>query len=232
MARVKICGLRRAEDALVAAEAGADFLGLVFAPSRRRVTLEEARSIVDAVRSRSGAGRPEVVGVFVNAPAEEVNRQAAECSLDWVQLSGDEPGDYCHLIQKPVIKVFHLPQEMSATALVTQIEEGCSQLGSRGLLLLEPKVVGSHGGTGQRLDWGVLAGLSARFPFFLSGGLTPENVAQAIEMVRPWGVDVSSGVETAGAKDPSRIRAFLQAVRQAEARLGPALSNSRSRYDR
>jgi len=214
MTRVKICGIKEKADALAVIEAGADLIGLVFAPSQRQVTPAQASQIVSAVKSHSHA--IEVVGVFVNMPAPEVNMIASSCHLDWVQLSGDEPWEYCRQITKPLIKAVRIRQGQRPEPIGANLATGEQILSSqKHLYLLDSQVKGRYGGTGISFDWS-LARVAEQFPVIIAGGLNPDNVAQAIEMAAPWGVDVSSGVEVGGAKDIVKIRAFIEAVRRAD----------------
>ena len=214
MIRIKICGITEAAHALAAAEAGADFIGLVFAPSKRQVTLERAREIVLAVKD---SGKPPLtVGVFVNTAAPDVNLIADRCGLDWVQLSGDEPWEGLRDIERPVIKAIRVPQKVYAEEITANLKAGYELLGKDFICLLDTHVEGSYGGSGQTFDWGLVRKVSERLPVVIAGGLSAENVGQAIKTLRPWGVDVSSGVETGGVKDISKIKAFIEAVRRAD----------------
>jgi phosphoribosylanthranilate isomerase len=212
--RVKICGIREKAHALGACRAGAGFIGLVLAPSSRQVTVAQAQELVSVVKEQSQ--ETEVVGVFVNMPAPAVNRIAQDCGLDWVQLSGNETWAYCQLVKLPVIKVLHIAGQ-SPEEIGDYLARGREALsGQRYLYLLDSKVKGSYGGTGVTFDWGLAGAVARRFPVIIAGGLTPENVGQAIKTVAPWGVDVSSGVEVNGVKSISRIGAFIEAVRRAD----------------
>jgi len=215
MTRVKICGIKETAHALAVIEAGGDFIGLVFAPSQRRVTPTQAREIVSAVKSCSQA--ISIVGVFVNMPASEVNMIASSCDLDWVQLSGDEPWEYCRQITKPLIKAVRIRAGQQPEQIGAYLANGTRMLSSqRHLYLLDSQVKDKYGGTGTTFDWRLARQVAERFPVIIAGGLTPENVDQVIEMVAPWGVDVSSGVEVGGVKDIVKIRAFIEAVRRAD----------------
>jgi phosphoribosylanthranilate isomerase len=215
MTRVKICGIREKAHALAAIEAGADFIGLVFAPSRRQVTPARAGEIVDTAKSRSDA--IDAVGVFVNMPATEVNNIAGSCNLDWVQLSGDESWEYCRQISRPVIKAIRIRQGQSPEQILADLATWAKILTSKKYLyLLDSEVEGRYGGTGTAFDWTLARQAAEQSPVIIAGGLTPENVAEVIEMVAPWGVDVSSGVETGGVKDIAKIKAFIEAVRKAD----------------
>lgn len=215
MTKVKICGLSRVEDALLAGQAGADFLGVVFAPSRRQISLRKALELVKAVDGLNP--RPAVVGVFVNSAAGEVNHIADYCRLDWVQLSGDEGWDYCQRIDRAIIKVIHVPVGKTTGEILADIEIGYRlPLEHRLVCLLDSRVGGVYGGTGQAFDWQLVEEVSARFPVIVAGGLTPVNVVQLLQVVQPWGVDVSSGVEVNGVKSVEKIKAFVSAVRSTQ----------------
>ena len=213
MTRIKICGITEAAHALSAAEAGADFIGLVFAPSKRQVTLERAREIVLAVKDLEQP--PLTVGVFVNTPAHDVNAIAERCGLDWVQLSGDEPWEGLRDIERPVIKAIRVGQKVHSEEINSHLNTGRKLLGKDFICLLDTHVEGSYGGSGQTFDWSSVRDVSEGFPVIIAGGLSAENVGQAIRMLRPWGVDVSSGVESKGVKDVAKIKAFIEAVGRA-----------------
>ena len=212
MTRVKICGLSEVEHALAASEAGADFIGLVFAPSQRQISPEKALPLVEAVHILEP--RPAVVGVFVNSSVEETNRIADYCHLDLVQLSGDETWEYCQQISRPVIKAVHIPPQWSSDELIAHLENGQRILGSKSpIYLLDTFIKHRYGGTGQVFDWQVARQVTAKFPVVIAGGLGPDNVSQVVTILKPWGVDVSSGVETNGVKSIDKITAFITAVR-------------------
>ena len=214
MTRVKICGIRDKNHALAAVEAGADFIGLVFAPSQRQVTPTKACEIASAVKKSSDATK--VVGVFVNAPASQVNEIADFCALDCVQLSGDESWEYCREVVEPVIKAIRIGQQ-SPAELYAELSAGGKLLPQqRFIALLDSQVEGKYGGTGESFNWNLAQQVAKRFPVIIAGGLDPKNVSRLIERVRPWGVDVSSGVETGGVKDIAKIKAFIEAVRKAD----------------
>jgi len=236
MTRIKICGCTRIADAVAAAEAGADFIGIMFAQSRRRVSPEEAAIIVRAVGTplremeqdeppplhpgrfptaeawfQHGADaldrllarkRPLVVGVFQDQPIEEVNQIADEAGIDLVQLSGDEPWSDCLVANRQAIKVLRQRPAMTAAEIDAYIQSDAALA-----FMLDP----SHG-TGATGDWSAAREIASRIPLWLAGGLTTDNVAAAIAAVRPWCVDVSSGVETNGSKDPAKIAAFIAAA--------------------
>jgi phosphoribosylanthranilate isomerase len=214
MTRIKICGISDEIHALAAAEAGADFIGLVFAPSRRQIIPARARDTVDAVKKSSAATK--VVGVFVNAPVFQINEIADFCALDVVQLSGDESWEDCRKIANPVIKAIRVGRQ--------SLEEVCAELSAasrllarrRFVTLLDSEAEGKYGGTGQTFDWDLAREVARKFQVIIAGGLDPQNVATLIKRVSPWGVDVSSGVETSGVKDIDKIVAFIEAARKAD----------------
>lgn len=244
MTIIKICGNRTPEDVLAAAEAGADLVGMVFADSRRRVDVAEAQAMVRAlgrplheyemsvpppvqphvrehvadwfrhgsqvIEAHLQTKRPLTVGVFADQPIEEVNEIALEAGVDLVQLSGDESWEACLLVARPVIQVVHVSPLDSPSDPMGQVEPGFALA-----LMLDSAHGPYRGGSGQTFDWDVAREIASRIPMILAGGLSPENVVEAIHRVQPWAVDVSSGTETDGRKDHARVRAFIEAVRAA-----------------
>ncbi len=238
MTRVKICGCMRPADAVAAAEAGADFIGVMFAESsRRRVPPGDARQIVraagtplremeqdeppplhpgrfDTIEAWFAHGaealdrllarkRPLVVGVFEDQPIEEVNQIADETGIDLVQLSGAEPTGDVLLANRQAINVLRQRPGMTAGDVAAFIHPGAAVA-----FMLDPSR-----GSGASGDLAVAREIALRVPLWLAGGLTPDNVADAITAVHPWLVDVSTGVETDGVKDPAKIRAFIRAAK-------------------
>jgi phosphoribosylanthranilate isomerase len=212
LTKVKICGLSDIESALAAARAGTDFLGLVFAPSRRQVSPEKVLPLVEAVYGLEC--RPALVGVFVNVAAQEINQIADYCRLDLVQLSGNETWRYCQEIERPVIKAIHISTSMKVEQVLNKVDMGYRvRLKHEPICLLDSQAKDAYGGTGKTFDWQLVKEVSARFPVIIAGGLNPTNVGQLIRECKPWGVDVSSGVESNGKKDASKIKTFITTVR-------------------
>ena len=240
MFQVKICGITRVEDALLAADAGADAIGLNFYPqSSRFVSIEGARAITDALRKLPAAGRPEVVGVFVNSDPDWINQACESIPLNAIQCHGDETaldvarlscksrlrqsaglpapqvlrafrcqGSDCNVVQKFLCECQGASAELRATVSVLPHA-----------ILLDAYAPGVYGGTGQVVDWSAVhrdRPMMMGLPVILAGGLTAENVAEAIETARPDGVDTASGVEDApGRKSAVKVRCFVAAARAA-----------------
>jgi phosphoribosylanthranilate isomerase len=204
MTKIKICGIKTVEDALAAMEAGADLIGFNFYPkSPRYVDVGRCRDIMAVMRKY---GHILYVGVFVNAPAAEVRATMDTCGLNLAQLHGDETPEMVQSFHGRAFKAFRgIPQSTIGFAR----EEAPA-------LLVDASVRGAYGGTGVTADWSGAAELARHYPILLAGGLTPENAAAAVRRVRPWGVDVASGVEsTPGVKDLDKVRAFVRVVRSA-----------------
>lgn len=188
---------------MAAQEYGADLLGFVFAKSKRQITLKAASEISCQV---TGIKK---VGVFVNAPLNEVQMTARECCLDFVQLHGDESPEYCREVGIPVIKAFRIRPDFSIAEFAGY---------QTAWTLFDSFNAGQHGGTGMVFDWQQARQLMKQVPrpLLAAGGLTVDNVAEAIAILKPDGVDVSGGVETNGVKDTVKIKRFIAAVRGAE----------------
>ncbi len=199
--RVKICGITRVEDALAAAVAGADAIGLVFAPkSPRCLDPNQAAAIARALPPFIT-----VVGLFENAAPETVHEALRHVSLDLLQFHGNETPEYCHAFPKPYVKTIHMTPDVNLHAEDRRYTDAAG-------LLLDTYSPTAAGGTGQTFDWNRIPS-DLKKPLILAGGLTSANVAEAVRRVHPYAVDVSSGVESAkGIKDAKKISAFIDAV--------------------
>ncbi|WOJ95687.1 phosphoribosylanthranilate isomerase [Congregibacter brevis] len=206
MTRVKICGVRSAVMAEQACEAGVDAIGLVFyEKSSRAVTASEAVEVVRGVQALVTT-----VGLFVDASAEEVTQVLDRCPVDCLQFHGNESAEFCLQFGRPYIKAISMRPQVDIEALLTEHSDARS-------VLFDAWRPDAPGGTGDTFAWDRLPKL--RKPWILAGGLTADNVSKAIEQVGPPAVDVSGGVESApGIKDPERMRAFVNAVREADKR--------------
>ena len=209
--RVKICGITRPDDGRHAARAGADAIGLVFyPPSPRYVSPRQAADIVAALPPFVTT-----VGLFVDAPPEQIAALLEQVPLDMLQFHGDESPEYCAAFQRPWIKALRMRDGVDPRAEADRY----GAAGARGLLV-DSYVPGVPGGTGERFDWDRLPA-DPSLPLVLAGGLDPANVAEAVRRVRPWAVDVSGGVEVLGVdgrrqggiKDPGAVSAFIRAAR-------------------
>lgn len=201
MTRIKICGITSVDDAMLALDAGADAIGLIFWPgSKRAVDVQRAQAITRVVPPLVAT-----VGVFVDETPDRVRTVADAVGLSAVQLHGQEaPPDWARF-PRPVLKA--MPIERYA---------GSPWQTARAAILVDAHDPVTIGGTGRTVDWDAARAIAATRRLVLAGGLTPDNVADAVRTVRPWGVDVASGVErTPGVKDPDKVRAFVQAVREA-----------------
>lgn len=205
MTKIKICGLTREQDVLLSAERGADFLGFIFVPSSPRfIQPEKAAEITGALRQRES--RPKLVGVFRDASAEYIREIASLAGLDLVQLHGNETDDDAKAIGIPAIKTFRVGETLPDTTAHPHAE----------YFLFDTYEERRVGGTGRRFDWSLLAMYPRTKPFLLAGGITPDNVAAAISLVRPDVIDIASGVETEpGIKDAGKIETLFQRVRRA-----------------
>jgi phosphoribosylanthranilate isomerase len=212
---IKVCGLREPVHAVAAVEAGADLIGFVFAPGRRRVTAGEAALAIAAARGAVRSRRVLAVGVFVDAPAEEMNRAADEADLDLFQLHGDEEPALLARLNRPAIKALRPRPGDAAASVAARVARFATAPRPPAAYLIDGWDPAAHGGTGVRADWALVGAVAAQAPVILAGGLTPENVASAIATAAPLGVDVSSGVETGGNKDPERIAAWVANARRA-----------------
>jgi phosphoribosylanthranilate isomerase len=203
--KIKICGITNQEDADIAIQEGADALGFVFYP-------QSPRYVQPAVAQHIIASLPPFVvpvGVFVNQDLDMVKRVFDDCGLALAQLHGDESPGFCESLHRPVLRAIRLHGRSSFLALA----EWKGRIGVRGFIV-DTFSDTAYGGTGHTTDWSLAAEVAKAAPMLLAGGLTPENVQEAIRQVRPYGVDVSSGVERSpGQKDPDKIRGFIQAVR-------------------
>ena len=222
MTFVKICSARAVEHAEWAREAGADAIGMIFADAPRRIDIKVARAIrrelgprveilesrVETLeRERRAADQPLLVGVFARQSVDDIDRVLDQVDLDIVQLSGGEHPALAGRIRRAVVRAVHISDGMDASEVIREIDRAPNTVAH-----LEPRS-NQGGGMGRTFDWSVAAEVAQQRPFLLAGGLNPDNVGEAVQAVRPWAVDVSSGVETDGSKDREKIRAFVAAAK-------------------
>lgn len=203
MTKIKICGIKTITDALAAMEAGADLIGFNFYPkSPRYIDVGRCRDIMSVMRKY---GHIMYVGVFVNVPTGAICATLDTLGLSLAQLHGDETPEMLRALDGKAFKAFRgVPEH------VDEFSRAAAPA-----LLVDASVKGAYGGTGVTADWNSAAVLAKKYPLLLAGGLTPENVAEAVRRVKPWGVDVASGVEsTPGVKDASKMKAFVKALRE------------------
>jgi len=206
MTKIKICGIKTVKDALAAVDAGANLIGFNFYPkSPRCIDVGKCRDIMSVMRKY---GHITYVGVFVNAPVAEIRATLDTCGLNLAQLHGDETPEMVQSFYGRAFKAFRgIPEDLNGFA-----REDVPAL------LVDASVKNAYGGTGVTADWKGATELARSYPLLLAGGLTPNNVAEAVRRVRPWGVDVASGVGVSpGVKDVGKMKAFVQAVKSMEA---------------
>ncbi len=207
--RIKICGITNAEDAAAAVREGADAIGVIFAPSPRQVTVVQAAEALAAVAPPVAR-----VGVFVDASADEVAAAVSACGLTAVQFSGAESPEECDAAPVPVIKTVSIGTDFGLEGAEPFRDHAAA-------LLLDTYAADKAGGTSQAFDWRSLGQVPGWAPFFVAGGLTPDNVGTCIAVLRPYAVDVSSGVERSpGLKDHAKLSALCAAVRAADLEVG------------
>ena len=200
--KVKICGTTSLKDAFLAVESGADAIGFIFYKmSPRNISQKEAKEIILQLPPFI-----ETVGVFVNETSDKINRIAEQCKLNSIQLHGEESPALCRRVKRKVIKAFRVKNADSLKSIASYDVSG---------FLLDSYNDGSKGGTGQVFDWNLALRVKKQGPVILAGGLNPYNVFTAIHRVKPYGVDVCSGVENSpGIKDHEKVRAFIKSVRR------------------
>ena len=206
MTIIKICGIKTLKDALVAIEAGADYLGFNFYPKSVRFIEKETCAGITSVLKRE---HPQIkfIGVFVNSPVEEVKNILETCSLDLAQLHGDETPEMFAQLEPNVFRAFRgIPSDVIGY-----------ERNEAPAFLVDAAVKGVYGGSGVTADWSAAKELAKKYPLLLAGGLTPENIADAVRRVKPWGVDTASGVESSpGLKDEAKMVAFVKEVKRME----------------
>ncbi|MBV5323395.1 phosphoribosylanthranilate isomerase [bacterium] len=211
MTKIKICGIKNLSDALAAIEAGANYLGFNFYPKSIRFIEKSACAEIASVLKRE---HPQIklVGVFVNSSVEEIKDILQTCNLDFAQLHGDETPEMVASFNGKAFKAIRVSAQSvdpSVDPFLKSVPESASPA-----FLVDAAVKGVYGGSGVTADWSAAAELAKKYPLLLAGGLTPENVADAVRQVKPWGVDVASGVESAlGEKDAAKMSAFVKAVK-------------------
>ena len=217
--KVKICGIKTLDDALMAAELGADMLGLNFyEPSPRYIAPENAKQLADGLRGKLAENCPVLVGVFVNENTANIKAIMAQVGLDFAQLSGDEPVEHLAELNGRAFKSIRPADITEAKELVETVEPFFSTNITSPSILVDAYHPKLYGGTGEQASTGIALAVKAAVPrLMLAGGLNPDNIAERVQAIQPWGVDVASGVEVdgqPGVKDHAKIKAFVDVIKQ------------------
>jgi phosphoribosylanthranilate isomerase len=211
MTKIKICGIQTVEHGMCVLEAGADYIGFVFAKSKRQVSEAQAKSIIKELATANKSAK--MVGVFVDESLEEMDRIAKFCGLDILQLHGSESVSDYEGASFPIIKSVSIKKQRPPT---DELNQAILSHGAADYLLFDTWHKDMAGGSGQTFEWSTLKNEDQKQAFFLAGGLSVENVKEAIRVAKPYAVDVSSGVETEGIKDLDKISAFIKAVKECD----------------
>jgi phosphoribosylanthranilate isomerase len=203
--RVKICGFTQVQDAVVAANLGVDAIGLVFyPPSPRNVNLDKAKEIVKALPAFVT-----VVALFVDEQEAQIREVLSKVAIDCIQFHGDESAEVCGIYNKPYMKAIRMKPDLDVIAMANQYQDASA-------ILLDAYHPGIKGGSGSQFDWDLIP-KNCNLPIILAGGLQADNAKQAVETVRPYALDVSSGVESSkGIKDAAKMTAFIQAIKEGD----------------
>jgi phosphoribosylanthranilate isomerase len=207
----KICGIKNLDSALTVQNHGADYIGFVFhKESKRYINPNEAHIIITKLKQHPSS-LIKCVGLFVNSTAHAIDKIVEQCDLDILQLCGDESPEFCSGLAIPVLKVIHVSPRSRVQDLVIQFELYKNHVNN---IILDNGNPSERGGTGKSFDWSIASELSAKgYKFFLAGGLNYENIEKAISSIHPYGIDISSGVETDGVKDTTKITNVLKLIK-------------------
>ena len=214
MTKLKICGLKEIENTLTAIDSNVDYLGFIFVPnSKRQITSQKAKNIIQNIKLQRPNLNQKFVAVFANQTTEEISKIISDCNFDISQLCGNEDESFWGKVPTPIIKQIKIDDSIPLNKFLNKVESEIEKINQNGhIALLDKKIKGIQGGGGQKFNWEIAKILTKNHEFILAGGLTPENIKSAITSVKPWGVDVSSGVETNNAKDNNKISNFSKIV--------------------
>ena len=220
MTHIKACGFTTLDPMVAAAKAGVDSIGLVMIPGlKRSLSVRKAQTLLTSLDvALKGHPKPEIVGLFGGQSSEEVNKIASKLNMDSVQLCSDESMSFCSEMALPIYKVIGVNPDIpinSQLPRIMVIAQRHSMAGHRIVLDSKPTAL-DFGGTGRKFDWEIAGQLAEAFDIQLAGGLNPDNIAEAIKTVKPWGIDTSSGIETDGEKDVKKVIAFIKNAQEAD----------------
>ena len=214
MTKLKICGLKEIDNVLTAIDSNVDYLGFIFVPnSKRQITSQKAKNIIQNIKLQRPNLNQKFVAVFANQTTEEISNIISDCDFDMAQLCGNENESFWSEVPTTIIKQIKIDDSVPLNKFLNKVEFEIEKINKNGhLALLDKKIKGIQGGGGEKFNWEIAKILTKNHEFILAGGLTPKNIKSAITSVKPWGVDVSSGVETNNTKDNNKISDFSKIV--------------------